>query len=60
MSAICCPIFCNTMRRDRYNMLENNEITLLGKWTPTEYGSKDVKYGFVKTICNYCERYLVP
>jgi len=47
--------FCNTMNRDLYNMLENKGITLLGKWAPTEYSSKDYKHRLVKTICNYCK-----
>ena len=46
--------FCNTMLRDRYNMLENKNITLLGKWAPTEYSSKDSKYNLVNTICKFC------
>ena len=43
------------MIRDKNNILEKNNITLLGKWAPTEYSSKDNKYNLVKTICNHCD-----
>ena len=47
--------FCNTIFRDLYNMVQKNDITLIGKWAPTENSSKDIKYGLVKTICDYCK-----
>ncbi|MDC0230786.1 DUF2828 domain-containing protein, partial [Aureispira] len=60
--------FCDTLKRDLENMNKAKNITLLAKWAPSEYSSKDNKYNLVETICNYMKispriyrkRYLTP